>query len=234
MWVILDLLHELTNTRVSGLFHNCMSFRELLWRACTKCSGEKLDESWDADYIVEHVSSKLDCDDSEGTSRATRREWSIECIGWDRKSSTRNPLEYDQILKGGKFWGDVNGGICPKILCWLRDVQRLTGYILKVSTRLFQCKSAEMRAWNRRTWSVDPTRKKIRSRLCARENKTKRHGKIQRAPRASQSFSAMPHLEAVKCLSRSWCRSVCQTKGTHWKWDTTTSAEHISKEQPRD
>ena len=32
-------------------------------------------------------------------------------------------------------------GICPKILCWLRDVKRSIGYIPKVSTRLFQCKS---------------------------------------------------------------------------------------------
>ena len=40
------------------------------------------------------------------------------------------PLEYDQILKeGGRFWDDVNGRSC-----------------LKVSTRLFQWKSSEMRA----------------------------------------------------------------------------------------
>ena len=51
------------------------------------------------------------------------------------------PLEYNQILKGGKFWDDVNGGYLPEDL-----VKTLTGYILKVSTRLFQCKSAEMRA----------------------------------------------------------------------------------------
>ena len=48
--------------------------------------------------------------------------------------------------------------------------------------------------------SVDPTRKKIRSRLCAREHKTKKQGKIQRALPASQLFSAMPSLEAVKVL----------------------------------
>ena len=47
--------------------------------------------------------------------------------------------------------------------------------------------------------SVDLTRKKIRSRLFAREYKTK-HGKIQRALPASQLFSAMPSLEAVKVL----------------------------------
>ena len=34
--------------------------------------------------------------------------------------------------------------------------------------------------------SVDPTRKKIRSRLCAREYKTKKHDKIQRALHVSQ------------------------------------------------
>ena len=42
--------------------------------------------------------------------------------------------------------------------------------------------------------SVDPTRKKIRSRLCAREYKTEKQGKIQRALPASQLFSAMPCL----------------------------------------
>ena len=48
--------------------------------------------------------------------------------------------------------------------------------------------------------SVDPTCKKIRSRLCAREYKTKKQGKIQRALPASQWFSAIPPLEAVKVL----------------------------------
>ena len=48
--------------------------------------------------------------------------------------------------------------------------------------------------------SMDPTRKKIRSRLCARKYKTKKQGKIQRALPASQLFSAMPPLEAVKVL----------------------------------
>ena len=47
---------------------------------------------------------------------------------------------------------------------------------------------------------VDPTCKKIRSRLCAREYKTKKQGKIQRALPASQLFSAMPPLQAVKVL----------------------------------
>ena len=48
--------------------------------------------------------------------------------------------------------------------------------------------------------SVDPACKKIRSRLCAREYKTKKQSKIHRALPASQLFSAMPPLEAVKVL----------------------------------
>ena len=44
------------------------------------------------------------------------------------------------------------------------------------------------------------TRKKIRSSLCAREYKTKKQGKIQRALPASPWFSAMPPLEAAKVL----------------------------------
>ena len=47
---------------------------------------------------------------------------------------------------------------------------------------------------------MDPTRKKIRSKLCVREYKTKKQGKIQRARPASRLFSAMPLLEAVKVL----------------------------------
>ena len=48
--------------------------------------------------------------------------------------------------------------------------------------------------------SVDPTRKKIRSRLRPREYKTKKQGKIYRALPASQLFSALPPVEAVKVL----------------------------------
>ena len=44
------------------------------------------------------------------------------------------------------------------------------------------------------------TDKKIRSRLCAREYKTKKQGKFQRPLPASQLFSTMPPLEVVKVL----------------------------------
>ena len=48
--------------------------------------------------------------------------------------------------------------------------------------------------------SADPTHKKIRSRLCAREYKTKKQGKIQRTLPPFELFPAMPPLEAVKVL----------------------------------
>ena len=48
--------------------------------------------------------------------------------------------------------------------------------------------------------TVDHAHKKIRSTLCASENKTKKQVKIQRAFLASQLFTAMLPLEAVKVL----------------------------------
>ena len=67
-----------------------------------------------------------------------------------------------------------------------------------------ECKDASMKPvdliWVDTDTSVDPAHKKIRSRLCAREYKMRKQGKIQRAPPASQLFSAMPPLEAVKVL----------------------------------
>ena len=67
-----------------------------------------------------------------------------------------------------------------------------------------ECKDAGMKPldliWVDTGKSVDPTRKKIRSRLCARKYKTKKQCKIQRTLPASQLFPAMPPLEAVKVL----------------------------------
>ena len=71
-----------------------------------------------------------------------------------------------------------------------------------------ECKDAGMRPldliWVDTDKSVDPAHKKIRSRLCAREYKTKKQGKIQRASTSCQLFSAMPPLEALG-----------RTKGNH-------------------
>ena len=56
------------------------------------------------------------------------------------------PLEYDQIMKGGQFWDDTNGGYLPQDLVLVtRRGEGLIGYIRKMSSRLFQCKTAEMR-----------------------------------------------------------------------------------------
>ena len=67
-----------------------------------------------------------------------------------------------------------------------------------------ECRDAGMKPldliWVDTDKSVDPTRKKIRSMLCARDYKTKKQGNIQRALPAAQLFSAMPPLEAVKVL----------------------------------
>ena len=67
-----------------------------------------------------------------------------------------------------------------------------------------ECKDAGMKPvvliWVDTDKSVDATHRKIRSRLCARDYKTKKQCKIQRVLPASQLFSAMPPLEAVKVL----------------------------------
>ena len=56
------------------------------------------------------------------------------------------PLEYDQILKEEDSGMLSTEDICQKTLCWLRDVQRLNGYILKLFTKLSRCKIVKMQA----------------------------------------------------------------------------------------
>ena len=68
--------------------------------------------------------------------------------------------------------------------------------------------------------SVDPTRKKIRTRLCAKEYKTKKQGKIQRALPASQLFSAMPTPEAMKVLVSIMMSVSLSNKGKPFKVET--------------
>ena len=85
------------------------------------------------------------------------------------------PLEFDQILKGGgKFWDDVNGGYLPidlvlaarrVVIDWVHS----EGVHEIVSIQ--ECRDAGMKpldlVWVDTDKSVDPTRKKIRSRSCA-------------------------------------------------------------------
>ena len=112
------------------------------------------------------------------------------------------PLEYDQILKGGgKLWDDVNGGYLPEDL--VLAARRHSEGVHEV-VPVQECRDAGMKPldliWVDTDKSVDPAHKKIRSRLCAREYKTKKQGKIQRALPSSHLFSAMPPLESVKVL----------------------------------
>ena len=83
-----------------------------------------------------------------------------------------------------------------------------------------ECKDAGMEPlhliWVDTDKSVNPTRKKIRSRLCAREYKTKKQGR---------SYEGA-------CLNHDVGEFVEQRETV--EVETTTSAEHISKEQPRD
>ena len=66
--------------------------------------------------------------------------------------------------------------------------------------------------------SVDPAHKKILSRLCAREYKTKKQGEIQRTSLTSQLFSAMPPLEAVKGIISIMMAVGWSNKGEPLKW----------------
>ena len=71
--------------------------------------------------------------------------------------------------------------------------------------------------------------------MCKRiQNEAYFQGKIQQALPASQLFSAMPPLEAVKVIV-----SIMMSVSLSNKWETIEvetdlAAEHISKEQPRD
>ena len=85
------------------------------------------------------------------------------------------PLEYDQILKGGRFWDDVNGGYLPEDLVLAarrEEVDRVHSEGVYDIVPMQECRDAGMKPldliWVDTNKSVDPTRKKIRSRLCKR------------------------------------------------------------------
>ena len=108
---------------------------------------------------------------------------------------------------GGKFWDDVNGRYLPEDLVLAarrEEIHWVHSEGVYEIVAMQECKDAGMKPldliWVDTDKSVDPTRKKIRSRLCTRGYRTKKQGKIQRASPASQLFSAMLPLEAVKVL----------------------------------
>ena len=83
------------------------------------------------------------------------------------------PLEYDLILKGGIFWDDVNGGYLPEdvVLAARREeIDWVHSEGVYEIVPIQECRDAGMKPldliWVDTDKSVDPTRKKIRSRLC--------------------------------------------------------------------
>ena len=97
------------------------------------------------------------------------------------------PLEYDQILKqGGTFWDDVNCGYLPEDLVLAARREEIDwvhseGVYEIVPMQEFKgaCMKPLDLIWVDTDKSVDPKHKKIRSRLCAREYKTKKQGNFK-------------------------------------------------------
>ena len=83
----------------------------------------------------------------------------------------------EQLNEGGKFWDDVNGGYLPEDLVSAARREESDWVHSKGVYEIVpmqECRDAGMKPWGLiclDTRSVDPTRKKIRSRLCAREYK---------------------------------------------------------------
>ena len=78
--------------------------------------------------------------------------------------------------------------MCQKISCWLPGVKRLNGVLSEGVHEIVpmqECKDAGKKPldliWVDTDKSVDPAHKKIRSRLCAKEYKTKNQSKIQKS-----------------------------------------------------
>ena len=194
------------NGFVHKQLENQNSFGDLLLRACPGCLGEKLDESWDADYIVEHTPSNLIATILKALREQLNEidlQHSVEEIA---TPVPETPLEYDQILKGGRFWDDVDGGYLPEDLALAarrEEIDWIHSEGVYEIVPIHECKDSGMKLldlnWVDTDKSVVPTRKKIRSRLCAREYKTKKQRKILS--------------KLWRCLSQSWCRWVCRTKG---------------------
>ena len=158
-------------------------------------------------------------------------------------------LEYDQISKGeGGFWDDVDGGYLPEVLVFTARCEELEwvhseGVHDIVPIQWCQDAGKKLNLiWVDTDKSLDPAHKEIRSRLCAREYKTKRQGKIQISLFASQLFSAMPPLEAVKvlvsimmsvCWSSTWKPLNLRHYGASRAHFQGTAQRHILHQTPR-
>ena len=116
------------------------------------------------------------------------------------------PLKYGEILnEGGGFWDDVNGGYLPEGLVFAarrKEIEWVHSEGVHEVFPMQECLGSGQKLLDLTfvdtDQSFDPFPRKMRSRLCASEYKTKKQGNLQRALPASQLFSAMPHLESVK------------------------------------
>ena len=144
------------------------------------------------------------------------------------------PFEYQHILKGGGgFWDDVNGGYLSEDLVLAarrEEIEWVHSEGVYEIVAMPDCVDVGPtlldHIWVNTDKSVDPAHKKIQSRLCAREHKTKKQGKIQKSLPAPQLLSAMPPLEAVKALvsimmSGSWSNKRKPLKLRHYEISRT-------------
>ena len=102
-------------------------------------------------------------------------------------------LAYDQILKGGRFWDDVNGGSLPEDLVLVarrEEIDRVFSVGENEIVPMQECKDAGMRPldliWKDTDKYLDPAHKKCRYKLCAKEYNTKKQGQILRILFVSQ------------------------------------------------
>ena len=186
--------------------------------------GTKLDDSSNADLVVQHVPSKID---SEGISWAIQGIWSMSSDEKKKQSkpSTRNS-SWASWKEEENSWMRSKGDTCQKFLV-LAKVKRLSGCILKVSSRLCWCKDAVMKPLDL-IWMA--SYKKIRSRLCNRTQRRRKARFREFHPFCNRTFlpafqfvSSKPLLEAGSaCLNHDVGEFV--EKENDWSWDTTMSA----------
>ena len=111
-------------------------------------------------------------------------------------------LEYDQILKGGKFWDDVNGGYLPEDLVLAERREEIDWVHYEGVYEIVQMQECSVAGMTLLDVCGSDTQENSIEVVCAREYKTKKQGKIQRSLPASQLFSA------CNATSRS-CEGTC-------------------------
>ena len=126
----------------------------------------------------------------------------------------------------------------PKILWWLPDVKRLGSFrgVYEI-VPMQECKDAGTKPldliWVDTDKSVAPTRKKIRSRLCARGYETKKQGKFQRDLFDSIVLcNATSRSREGACLDHDVGECVEQRENIEIEHDDVGRA--LFQEQPRD